>query len=102
MGFATLCIVFIIGIVIASLITNLLRTIFLTIGSLGLVYYFFIASPEKQKELDQLALEINFSEFEAVKSYTTSIKETIDKIGKEEPTPERDARFIEEKKEYKP
>jgi K+-sensing histidine kinase KdpD len=77
MGFASLCILFMVGIFVASLITGMLRGVILFIGSLSLAYYFFVATPEKQKELDAYALQFNFAQLDSVKEYVSAIKTKI-------------------------
>lgn len=95
MGFVTLIILFMLGVVMASMFTSLLRTITIVIGSISLMYYFLVASPERQKELDEKATKFNFSELQVVKEYSSTIKDKIVNIGKEEIKEEikKDARF---------
>lgn len=61
MNFITLLSTLSIGIVIATLITNMVRGIILTIAGLGIVFYLFGATPEQKISLDNYAKTISFS-----------------------------------------
>lgn len=59
MGFVALCLTLLIGILIASFLTNMVRGIIVTFSLLGIVYYFGLASKEDKMSLDSYAMSIS-------------------------------------------
>lgn len=62
MGFVTLLATLGIGILIATMITNMVRGIMLTISGLGILFYLFFATPDQRIMLDEYAKTINLSD----------------------------------------